>query len=155
MGKDKQGERFIMGLATGFITMEDGAVFHIRVRCARESPRLTGPSLAAVLLKSARFYHERQRWWVHLFLLMPDHWHALLSFESGASMSRVIGDWKKYHSRNNDVVWQPGYFDHRVRNHLDEFNAKHAYIRCNPVAKGLCAKPDDWPWQWGAIHTQR
>jgi hypothetical protein len=37
------------------------------------------------------------------------------SFPSDESMSRVIGDWKRYQTRQNSVVWQEAYFDHRLR----------------------------------------
>jgi REP element-mobilizing transposase RayT len=81
---------------------------------------------------------------------MPDHWHALLSFGPEASMSRVVGDWKKYHARHAGIEWQQGYFDHRLRAHLEQLDAKAAYIRRNPVVAGLCTQEKDWPWQWSA-----
>jgi REP element-mobilizing transposase RayT len=130
--------------------VRDDAIFHIRVRIEPTSPRLTEPSLAAALLDSVKFYHARGRWWVHLFVLMPDHWHALLTFGAQLSMGRVIGEWKKYHARHRGIVWQEGFFDHRLRNHLAELDDKHAYIRRNPVASGLCVRGEDWPWQWSA-----
>jgi putative transposase len=54
------------------------------------------------------------RWHITLFLLMPDHLHALLSFARDESMSEVIRGWKRFHRRTNQVVWQEGYFDHRA-----------------------------------------
>lgn len=60
-------------------------------------------------------------------------------------MSRVIGEWKHYHTKNSHVSWQEGYFDHRLRNE-NEFALKAEYIRQNPVVKALCKKPEDWPW---------
>ncbi len=88
------------------------------------------------------------RWHMTLFLLMPDHVHAVLSFARDKSMSEVIRDWKRFHKRTNHVMWQEGYFDHRLR--LDErgmqFSAKLHYIRHNPVVAGLCARAEDWPW---------
>ena len=62
-------------------------------------------------------------------------------------MSKVIGDWKRYHQQHQGILWQDNYFDHRIRN-PDEMTEKAAYIRQNPVAKGLCATPQDWPWVW-------
>jgi len=79
---------------------------------------------------------------------MPDHLHALLSFALDESMSEVIIDWKRFHTRKNRVAWQEGYFDHRLR--ADErgiqLSGKMNYIRENPVIAGLCAKAQDWPW---------
>jgi putative transposase len=125
-----------------------GSVFHIRVRCElRCAHSLTDGALAAALLDSVRFFHARQRWFVDLFLLMPDHWHALLSFPPAGNMSRVIGDWKRFQKARHQVAWQDGYFDHRIRDD-HEFELKAGYIRQNPVVKGLCARAGDWRWVW-------
>jgi putative transposase len=85
------------------------------------------------------------RWYAWLFVLMPDHLHAILSFSQDVSMSRVLGDWKKYHEHKTGICWQDGYFDHRLRSD-DEFVEKAHYIRMNPVRAGLCALPTAWPW---------
>lgn len=125
--------------------VSDGSVFHLRGRAL--SPDLTSPPLAEKLLQSVAFYHETQRWSCRLFLLMPDHWHALISFPREPGMSETMRAWKAYQTRTLKIIWQEGYFDHRLRNDA-ELDAKHAYIRANPVVKGLCVEPDDWPWSW-------
>jgi len=72
---------------------------------------------------------------------MPDHLHALLSFARDQTMSGVIGDWKHFHARKHGIMWQEGYFDHRLRNDErgEQLSAKMHYIRQNPVVDGLCA----------------
>jgi len=122
-----------------------GARFHIRIRSEGAHARLTDPDIAARLLSSVTFYHARSRWCAWLFVLMPDHLHAILSFSQDVSMSRVLGDWKKYHEHKTGICWQDGYFDHRLRSD-EEFIEKSHYIRMNPVRAGLCAAPTDWPW---------
>ena len=130
--------------------VEPGALFHVRVALDREKEQrpLTEPALAGTLLDSVRFYESKQRWHVMLFLLMPDHLHALLSFARDQSMSRVIGDWKHFHARKYGIMWQEGYFDHRLRNDErgEQLSAKLNYIRQNPVIAGLCRNAMDWPW---------
>src|SRR6266480_2868657 len=88
------------------------------------------------------------RWHITVFLLMPDHLHAVLSFARDKSMSELIRGWKRFNTRANRVMWQEGYFDHRLR--ADErgtqLSAKLNYIGQNPVAAGLCARAEDWPW---------
>ncbi len=83
---------------------------------------------------------------------MPDHLHALVSFATDKAMSNVLGDWKRFHARNNHIAWQEGYFDHRLRNDErgEQLTAKMDYIRRNPVAAGLCTNPEDWPWIYPA-----
>jgi len=127
--------------------VEPGAIFHIRIRCGIDNPTsLTDPTLSAALLESVRFYESRQLWHVTLFLLMPDHLHALLSFSPDKNMSHVVGEWKRFHAVKNGVKWQANYFDHRLRDdHQVEY--KYQYIQNNPVAKGLCATPLEWPWK--------
>jgi len=124
----------------------EGETFHIRIRCDADQPvAFTAADLARPLLESVRFYHHRRRWFCRLFLLMPDHLHALFAFSHNHAMSQVIKEWKSYHTRRHRVAWQNGYFDHRIR-HRAELEEKAAYIRENPVAKGLIAQSSDWPW---------
>jgi putative transposase len=125
-----------------------GRVFHVRVRCAPGNGQsLIVPTAGAALIEAAKFYHERQRWWVSVFLLMPDHWHALLSFPREEKMNRVIGDWKRFQEKQHGIAWQEGFFDHRIRSD-EEFQLKAGYFRKNPVVKELCARSEDWPWVW-------
>jgi putative transposase len=130
--------------------VETGALFHIRIAIDREKEQssLIASPRAQALLDSARFYEAKQRWYITLFMLMPDHLHALVSFVSDDSMSNVIGDWKHFQTRQHGIVWQEGYFDHRLRDDErgEQLSAKINYIRQNPVVAGLCAKAEDWPW---------
>jgi putative transposase len=130
--------------------VESGALFHIRIAVDREKEQrpLTGTRLAQALLDSARFYEAKQRWHITLFLLMPDHLHALLSFAGDTSISKVVGYWKHFHSCKHGIIWQEGYFDHRLRRDErgQQLSAKMSYIRENPVAAGLCTNAEEWPW---------
>jgi putative transposase len=130
--------------------VEPGALFHIRIRLEREKEQktLTYPALGQAILDSAKFYEAKMRWHITLFLLMPDHIHGVLSFPHDKSMSEVIRNWKRFHTRVNHVIWQEGYFDHRLRSDErgTQIFAKMNYIRQNPVTAGLCARAEDWQW---------
>jgi REP element-mobilizing transposase RayT len=126
----------------------DGALFHIRLRIESGSmPKLTEPFLATKLIAAAQYYHEHLRWSCRLFLLMPDHIHALLVFPIDPGMSRGVGEWKRYTARTLGIRWQENFFDHRLRDE-GESTKTYAYILQNPVVKGLCSCEADWPWQW-------
>jgi hypothetical protein len=86
---------------------------------------------------------------VDCFLAMPDHWHALIAFPEQEQMERVLRDWKHYVARQSGIVWQDGFFDHRLRS-AKKANETWHYIEQNPVRKGLCVAPEDWPWKWRA-----
>ena len=135
--------------------VKDGSIFHIRIRCDNmNAVLLSAPPIAASLLESVCTYSESQRWHAHLFLLMPDHLHALLSFPREARMSSTIGDWKRFQARNCGIRWQTNFFDHRIRSDKS-FVEKAVYIRRNPVVKGLCARAEDWPWYFSAAEGGR
>ncbi|HUE40916.1 MAG TPA: transposase [Chthoniobacterales bacterium] len=82
--------------------VEDGALFHVRVALERglKQDSLTDPPLARAILDSATQYQQKERWHITVFLVMPDHLHALLSLPRNESMSSVISDWKRFHARH-------------------------------------------------------
>jgi putative transposase len=128
--------------------VKSGSSFHVRIRVdTSQRVDLTDLSLAPHLLAAAERYHELGRWWCELFLLMPDHLHAILAFPPAAAMSAVVRDWKRGVARFQKVTWQDNYFDHRIR-HDAEFAETWRYIRRNPVAKWLCRDEITWPWWW-------
>jgi len=78
---------------------------------------------------------------------MPDHLHALISFPHDASMKKVISGWKEHLAKQCGISWQRDFFDHRLRGD-ESYREKAAYIRNNPVRKGLVTEPDEWPYVW-------
>jgi REP-associated tyrosine transposase len=130
--------------------VEAGSLFHIRVSLDSSvaQPSLIEPQIAWPLLDSAQLYEERLRWQVGIFLLMPTHLHAILSFPADQQMRGIISDWKRFHSRKTGIFWQEGFFDHRLRDDEkgEQLSLKMAYIRQNPVVLRLCDRAEDWPW---------
>jgi len=127
------------------------ALFHIRIRVQLgERGLLDDNVISGAIIRAAKSYHERGKWWCRLFLLMPDHLHAILAFPVNASMSTTVGNWKRGTARLHGCKWQTNYFDHRIRNDR-ESSETWTYIRRNPVVKGLCAHERDWPWWWSGV----
>ena len=79
-----------------------------------------------------------------LFLLVPDHVHALVAPVPDKSLIRVVGDWKRFASTQHGIAWQKNFIDHRIRS--DEgVEEKAAYIRMNPFRAGLIGGGEKWP----------
>ncbi|MGH9469728.1 MAG: REP-associated tyrosine transposase [Terriglobia bacterium] len=86
------------------------------------------------------------------YVLMPDHWHALIWTAYPLTISRVVQDIKWISARClNDKrsasgpVWQHQFWNRFVR-HEKEFVARFHYMHLNPVRKGLVSKPEEWRW---------
>ena len=107
-----------------------------------------------MLTGAVEHYARTEKFWPHLFLAMPDHLHTLLSFPRQERMDKVIRDWKRYVAKQAGVVWQDGFFDHRLRGN-EGFEEKAHYIRMNPVRAGLIATPEAWEFVWSPLQTAR
>jgi REP element-mobilizing transposase RayT len=123
-----------------------GGLFFITICCrVRGQNILCREPIATELLDSVRYQHEHERWYARLFLLMPDHLHALLAFPTAESMPKVIGNWKAYTARQFGIDWQKNFFDHRLRSD-ESWENKAAYIRQNPARAGLIPSGAPWPY---------
>ena len=78
---------------------------------------------------------------------MPDHAHALVACPREENLTHLVAAWKRHTARHAGIIWQKGFFDHRLRSD-ESFEEKAHYIRMNPVRKGLVAAPDAWPHVW-------
>ena len=126
--------------------VSDDSLFFLTICCsARERSQLDNAEVFSAISCAVEHYIENGKWWVDSFLIMPDHLHALISFPEPAKMEKIIRDWKRYVTKQTKVVWQNGFFEHRLRSRHSA-NEKWNYILNNPVRKGLVSDPRHWPY---------
>ena len=106
-------------------------------------------AVAEKILAAAKFYHEHGRWFLYLFLIMPDHLHMLATFPPG-NCKATCGSWKGFLRKTAGIRFQSDCFEHRIRNE-SELAEKWHYIRENPVRKGLVGLQDEWRY-WIAFN---
>jgi REP-associated tyrosine transposase len=122
-----------------------GATYFITICCRRRGVnQLCKSDISEVIVETARRYHESERWYLKLLLLMPDHLHMLIGTSGDDGLSNVIRDFKRITSRRTKVKWQRNFFDHRLR-HDESETEKFDYIYENPVRAGLVKVAEDWP----------
>ncbi len=128
--------------------VQNDSLFFITVCCnVREKNQLNNRVVFSAIAKSISHYAESGKWHVESFLAMPDHWHALIAFHDLVQMEKVIRDWKRYIAKQTGVIWQDGFFEHRLRSRQSAEEKWH-YILQNPVRKGFVTDPKDWPYIW-------
>jgi putative transposase len=83
-------------------------------------------------------YSDQDRYFLHAWVIMPNHVHVLFSLHESAELEDEVGAWKSVAARaiNRQVkrrgtVWQEDYFDRMIRD-LRHFENCVRYIRRNP-----------------------
>ena len=124
----------------------DGEIYFVTI-CARDRGGTVLLDHAGEIVQAAVTYHERGRWHLRLFVLMPDHVHLLVSFPADARLVATVAAWKSFTAKQSAFRWQTDFFEHRLR--ADEsFDDKAHYLHMNPVRAGLCKNWQDWPYRW-------
>lgn len=124
--------------------VRQGARHFITINCyGRDKSILTDPAVAEILIKGVIKYEQLEYWFVHLLVIMPDHVHAILTFNLERGIQKTVSSWKGYQARTCGIRRQSDFFEHRLRND-DEYAEKANYVRMNPVRKGLVATPEQW-----------
>jgi putative transposase len=118
------------------------------------------PFLAEMRMQDAFLYaleETRLRFEMKVFgyVVMPEHVHLLVNEPIEKELSKFVQLLKtkvsiQARTKNRRTAgelpfWQARYFDHNVRNRAG-FVTQLRYIHRNPVKRGLCGTPEDWPW---------
>lgn len=88
---------------------------------------------------------------VHAYYVMPDHMHVLAQPRTHESdLIRFVEAFKQetaveFSRRTHRRLWQFKYYD-RILRKADAADRVAWYIWMNPVRKGLCAAPSDYPF---------
>jgi len=102
--------------------------------------------MARLLLKTLYSYRRQAKFQLHEFVIMPEHFHLLLT-PSEITLERVVQFIKGGYSYavKNQLgkkieIWQRGFTDHRIRDATD-FAYHRLYIHRNPVRRNLVTDP--------------
>lgn len=126
-------------------------IYFITINCrVRTANQLATEKIAAELFETVRHRQNQRLWWPHIFLLMPDHLHALISFPpAGKTIQSIVSQWKEWTAKAAGIGWQRDFFEHRLR-HDESRAVKANYILENPVRKKLVSRSEDWPYKYFA-----
>jgi len=132
-----------------------GQAHFLTFSCYHRLPLLREMHMEDAFLLALEQARRRLGFYVFGYVVMPAHVHLLVSEPAGELLSkamqllktRVAIDARKLGRRaaGGSPFWQARYFDHNVRNHQG-FITQLRYIHRNPVKRGLCHAPEEWPW---------
>ena len=120
-----------------------------RVQASR---RGLSESELAILARAIRERCAAMPFVLAAWVLLPDHWHAMIFARCPLTVSRVMEAIKvsatKLINRSRGergVLFQGRFFERALRT-VKEFHEKVEYIHLNPVRGGLVTRPEDWRW---------
>jgi len=103
--------------------------------------------MAQLLLDVLFHYREQRRYLLHEFVIMPNHFHLLITPIAPVTLEKAIQFIKggfSYRAKKelgfHGEIWQTSFHDRRVRDQT-EYCEFQRYIHLNPVRKRLVATP--------------
>ena len=111
---------------------------------------LQSDRMANLLLAVLYHYRSQQKYLLHEFVIMPDHFHLLLSpMETLERALQLIKGGFSFRAKKElgfgGEIWEKSFYDHRVRD-WQEYCGFRKYIHENPVKRKLAARPEDYPF---------
>jgi putative transposase len=104
--------------------------------------------MARLLVDVLMHYRKHEKYLLHEFVLMPDHFHLLITpTESLERSLQLIKGGFSYRARKElgfvGEIWQLSYHDRRVRD-IEEYRAFREYLHMNPVRRRLVSTPAEY-----------
>ena len=138
-----------------------GELHFITATCHRRQPFLGSPRARDLFLLTLERVRRRYRFAVLGYVVMPEHFHLLVSEAQRATLSTVVQALKLGFSRRwlspgqalrpaapssgPHRIWQPRFYDFNVWRERKRIE-KLRYMHRNPGKRGLVKSPEQWSW---------
>ena len=109
---------------------------------------LQSDRMAGLLLDVLFHYRDQNKYLLHEFVIMPDHFHLLLTPTDTLERSLQLIKGGFSHRARKELgfageIWEKSFHDRRVRD-WEEYSAFRRYIHQNPVKKSLATSPEEY-----------
>jgi putative transposase len=103
---------------------------------------------AELLLETIHHCHLQGKFLLHAFVIMPDHYHLILTPASDVSLEKAVQFIKgafSFRLKNRTEVWMRSFNESQITN-KEKFEGCVRYIEENPVRSGLVMEPRAYPF---------
>jgi putative transposase len=125
--------------------------FFVTSSIADKRNLLQSDRAAGLFIRTLYEYRAQGKFRLHEFVVMPDHFHVLITVEAGMTVERAVQFIKggfAFRAGNGLAmrapVWQKGFSDARVLTG-EAFAGMRQYVHNNPVKRGLVSEPSQFP----------
>ncbi len=126
--------------------------YFVTSRTWESRPLFVNDRICGLFVETLMHYRDQQAFFLHAYVLMPDHFHVLLTPDEGVTLERAVQYIKGGSARRigeelkfRFPVWQRGFSDHRIRNFAD-YEIHLRYVEYNPVKRRLVLVPREYAW---------
>jgi REP-associated tyrosine transposase len=125
--------------------------YFVTLCCAARRRVFANPEWASRIVDGLRQEADAYHFDVHAYCVMPDHVHALLKgLDPTCDLLAFLKNLKQktdheFRERFHRGLWQKKFYDHILRKN-DSVERIAGYIWMNPVRKGMCTDPREYPY---------
>jgi putative transposase len=108
--------------------------------------------MSHLLLDVLKENREKSRFQLHEFVVMPNHFHLIMTPAPEISLEKAgqfIKGGFSYRAKKElnyrFEVWERGFTDQRIRD-AEDYQRYRNYIHQNPVRAGICVTPEEYPY---------
>lgn len=130
--------------------VRQAGVYFVTAKTWQRRPLFAKQGPAKILLEQILDCRARGFYKLHAFVVMPEHFHALLTPGEETTLEKamqMIKGGSSYRVRKElnykFPVWQEGYHDRWIRSE-EEYKTRCEYIERNPVVAGLAESPEQY-----------
>ena len=101
---------------------------------------------AILFLETLLHYRIETKYLLHEFVIMPDHFHAIITPSENISLEKAVQFIKggfSHRLHSSWPVWQAGFTNQRIHD-LEEFEQYRNYIWMNPVRARLMERAEEY-----------
>ena len=116
--------------------------------------------MAQLLVDVLAENRRKKRFLLHAFVIMPDHFHPLLTPAEEIPLEKALQFIKggfSYRAKREIhfalQIWEASFVNHRIRDARD-YQHHHAYIWQNPVRAGLSERPELFAWSSASLRME-
>jgi putative transposase len=116
------------------------------------SPLFKKEAMARLILDVLQDNRTKGRFLLHEFVIMPDHFHLIVTPAEDVSLEKALQYIKGGFSFRatkelgfGSLVWEESFTNHRIRD-AEDYQSHREYIHQNPVKAGLAKTPSEYPY---------
>jgi putative transposase len=126
---------------------QEGDLHFVTCSCYHRCAYLASPAARDLFEDALQKAHNRYRFDVIGYVVMPEHVHLLLSEPRRELLAVALQGLKLSVARRSRTrpFWLARYYDFNVQTEAKRIE-KLNYIHWNPMKRGLVDRPEDWRW---------